>query len=145
MKRIDPADAPALFRRTGLRPEQFSFYRKDRGHTLSPCGCLTTALLLDALPAGERDAVSECWWFPPTDDGPRRSGAEMLAARCGFTRQYVCGLVSGWDGGTDEEIEEIISRWGDAASFEAEYRAGIADGREAWDAVAAERRKGGKP
>lgn len=143
MKRIDPADTPSLFRRAGLRPERFHFYRQARGNVLTPCGCLTTALLLDATPAEGRDRVLESCCWPPA---PGADPIGVLAARAGFARPYMHGLVGGWDGEIDEDLEANVLCNPDATpAVIAEYRAGIEDGQAAWDAVAADAGEGGVP
>lgn len=104
MKRIDPSKTPDLYRRIGMRPVQNDWCSPD-----GSCGCLVTALMVDAG-TGAREFA-----------GASGRG-ERAAKRLGFDEKYVCGLIDGFD---------MFRCFGSSQ----EYNAGHVDGLAVWEAL----------
>lgn len=120
LKRIDPADTPALFKRTGLKAKWGVF-----GDVAAdvPCGCLLTAIAVDKSGPEVVGMI--------THDYAR---VDTYASLSGLDRNYAWGLVFGWDDSHSHESSfdnPMPNRAEDCNSAE-EF--GYLDGRDAYDA-----------
>jgi hypothetical protein len=85
-KRIDPADAPRLFRSLGLTPVA-DYWHKD--------GCTCLGIALAAEKSRSALSIAARWQAKGIRNG---DAASKIAGELGFESDYVLGLIYGWDG-----------------------------------------------
>lgn len=120
-KRIDTAVVPEMFHTAGIEPVRWKFY-SDGVNRYHPCGCILTAVVLSypgdysVTPVVIREVLS---YASHTSDV-----VLWIARRTGFHRDYLDGLLAGWDGIDDDLPASTL------------YTQGFADGATAWKACA---------
>lgn len=121
--RIDPATVPDLFRRLGLTPITSSFGGDLDG---KPCGCITTALLMDRLGPDEGRKLAG-WAQGKNYDSSitMREIMDRMAGPIGLDPDYASGLAGGWDGSSGKPDSAYLGTKCPA------YRAGYEDGYNA--------------
>jgi hypothetical protein len=118
MKRINPADTVALYERVHLEPIQGTFWSTP---FMGPvCGCIAQALICDA---GSEDQL---------DNGMNTLEMAHLAARLGFTYNYLQGVIMGFDGTPPKKNCHALT----VAEFH-EYHCGYSDGKAAYHSLLA--------
>lgn len=109
-------DAPALFRRLGLLPQQHGFFGGSGG---KPRACLLSARMLDR-PDGKAKLMRI---LMDEHQGSVDGRLTALALELGDSEGYAYGLAVGWDGKNSRHVDSP-----------ADYLRGLADGKAAWEA-----------
>jgi hypothetical protein len=129
LKRIDPADTPALFRRVGMSASYGDF--GCLGGDI-PCGCLLTALATDAVGIERTKAALEF------DNTPRHA---RLASLIPLDESYAIGLLCGWDDSAAGESSFDTPMPDTEAACHTAKEFGYLDGRAAFWAICAANRE----
>jgi len=115
---IDPTAIPEVFRRLGLTPRRRVTF--DRyGTPETPCGCIATALYLDDAGLAVEPALEQHLEHRNVGD------AAFRAADGRYGREFVGGLIAGWDGARSGLSPEKLKQ-------KTDWKRGYLVGRAAW-------------